>query len=227
MLILFTNSLKMKQIKAIAKINKIKMSRKNKKILLYEINYIKKVIFIQRNLRKTLMKTDICPITLMPLKYPFVSLVTSSGHFCYYQLYEFSMYIIKSKKWENPITREVIPNNKMKEISDLSKYYHKRPIIKNVRTINTNVRTTDTNLILLGRSIIEYVETLMNYEELTLEHINTVILPFLMTSMFYINREAPGYLLMLVCAAINKLLAHECSNKFILIDAIRRLVASE
>ena len=168
MLILLDNTLKLKQIKSIAKINKIKLERKNKKVLLYEINYLKKIIFIQRNLRKKLMKSNICPITLMPLKYPFISLRTKSGHFCYYQLNEFSMYIIKSKKWENPETREPIPLYKMREISEMNKYYHKKSIIK--EPCENHITTT-----LLGESFIEYINTIMTYSVLTEDNINTII----------------------------------------------------
>jgi len=95
-MILINNNFKIKNLRIIAKLNKIhNYSKLNKIDLLNIINCTKAAIIIQTFFRKKNNAELICPLSFENLKYPFIC-IQNLNKFRYYSLEEFIIYLNKS-----------------------------------------------------------------------------------------------------------------------------------
>ncbi len=123
-MILINNNFRIKNLKIIAKLNKIhNYSKLNKIDLLNIINCTKAAIIIQTFFRKKNNAELICPLSFENLKYPFIC-IQNLNKFRYYSLEEFIIYLNKSNNdFRDPFTREQIPNHIILYIENMIKYY--------------------------------------------------------------------------------------------------------
>ena len=118
MLILYNNNNSVSHLKKLCKIFKIKQfSHLNKKTLIYQVNFIKCIKFIQMIFRSKIMKDNKCPITYDDLTYPFISIKNYST-FRYYSLDGLINYYNYSKDFRDPFTKEKLSSS----ISHLSNF---------------------------------------------------------------------------------------------------------
>ena len=172
-----------KTLKRLAQIKKIKSKNLNKSKLIEKLKEITSVLIIQKFFRKQNSIPDICPITLEPLVYPFVSIKNPNGHFNYYSLKGLTDFYIKSKKFICPNTRYEISFYKIKEITELYSFYYKKKL--KTSTVNTNKKESPLELLWLGRTLMEYSEGIPNLN-LTTDTINFDIMPYILNYLYYI-----------------------------------------
>lgn len=147
MLIKFNEKLTLKTLRKLSKINKIKyVSKLDKYSVLLILNRHKAVVYIQKNFREKIMTTKICPICHEDLKYPFISFKINSIFF-YYDFNTLISYFNKIRDFRDPLTRQVINENKINEINKLIKYYYGNNTNKILIT-EQMVKTTEVNIII-------------------------------------------------------------------------------
>lgn len=126
MLIVFSTIFSLPAIKRIIKINNIKrVFRLNKSQLLLILNNHKCATFIQKQLRKKIMTETVCPISLEPLKYPFIS-IKIKNKFNYYDFNTIIHYFNKRNDFRDPLTRASISDKKINEINKLITYFYNK-----------------------------------------------------------------------------------------------------
>ena len=124
MLIKFSSIFTYKKLRELCKINKIKyISKFNKIQLLNKLNDHKIITYIQRRLRKKLMKNDTCAISYEKIIYPFIS-IKVKDFFFYYDFNNFVNYLNKTEIFKDPCTRCDITDRKINEINKLILYYY-------------------------------------------------------------------------------------------------------
>ena len=128
MLIQYSNVYKINNLKRLCKINNLKnYSKLNKQDLLILINSYKSVCYIQKFIRNKWIDSEVCPITLDSLEYPFISL-KNKNRFRYYSVDGLVGYYNSSKDFRDPFTKEVISAKKIQEINTIAKFYKKKQI---------------------------------------------------------------------------------------------------
>ena len=182
MLILYSNVNKINHLQKICKIYKLKnYSKINKAKLIYFINCYKSASYIQMVFRNKHMVSDVCPITLETLEYPFISL-KNEKIFRYYSLEGLIGYYNSSRDFRDPITKKEITNKKIQEINTIAKFYKKKQINRR-RTISV-VRRTELLTILCCLN--DIVNNIMSTSEINTEYIENYAIPQIMTYVYYL-----------------------------------------
>ena len=179
MLIKFATIFPLITIKKLIKINNIKRVFKfNKSQLLTILNKHKCATFIQARLRQKIMTDETCPISLEPLKYPFVS-IKINDKFNYYDFNTIIEYFNKRNDFRDPLTRVLISDKKINEMNKLIIYYYNR---------NTNKLLVSDNMIRgLQLNIITHClyELISEINELTCIRLDELYYNFLPRLMYY------------------------------------------
>lgn len=207
-----------KTLKRLAQIKKIKSRNLNKSKLIEKLKKITCVVLIQKFFRKLNSIPEICPITLEPLVYPFVSIKNPNGHFNYYSLKGLTDFYIKSKKFICPNTRYEISFYKIKEITELYSFYYKKKL--KTTPINTNKKESPLELLWLGRTLIEYSEGIPNLN-LTADTINFNVMPYILNYLYCICIKDKIYAKSILVDMCYKLETISFENKSLILGRLR------
>lgn len=225
MLIQYSNLYKIANLKNICKINHLKnYSRLTKPLLINHINYFKAVCFIQKFMRKKWIGSEVCPITLDSLEYPFISL-KNKNKLRYYSLEGLVGYYNNSKDFRDPFTKEVIGSEKIKEINSIAKFYKKKQINVTQRG-NTSIQRR-TELLTILCCLNDIINNIMSTAIITSEYIYNFAIPQIMTYVYYLlircRQQARG----IVQHFIDILERHNDINKYHIINYLIGIMLNE
>jgi len=223
MLILYSNVNKINHLQKICKIYKLKnYSKMNKARLIYFINYYKSASYIQKVFRNKHMISDVCPITLETLEYPFISL-KNEKIFRYYSVEGLIGYYNSSRDFRDPITKKEITSKKIQEINNIARFYKKKQINRR-RTISI-VRRTELLTILCCLN--DIVNNIMSTAEINTEYIENYAIPQIMTYVYYLlircRQQARG----VIQHFIDILERHNDLNKYHIINFLVGVMINE
>lgn len=223
-MILINNNFKIKNLKIIAKLNKIhNYSKLNKIDLLNIINCTKAAIIIQTFFRKKNNAELICPLSFENLKYPFIC-IQNLNKFRYYSLEEFIIYLNKSNNdFRDPFTREQIPNHIILYIENMIKYYKLNKLLsKKQWNKKKNIRE---EYLTLTHCINDIINKIFSIEDLSIDLIYSEILPNFIYYFHFLLLRHKQNCYSLLNNYINCLnyLNHE--NKFFLINYLKLIIA--
>jgi len=186
MLIQYSNKLTIKNIRSIAKLNKIKyISAFNKINAIKLINDYKASTLIQKHFRKKLMRENICPISHEILKYPFISIKINEKFF-YYDFHTFITYVNVSGDTRDPVTRENISDRKLQDINKLIRYYYGKNTNKIIIS-KSMLKNTDLNIITY--CLYDLISEINNTHELTIDIVYQNILPRMIYYIHYLIKN--------------------------------------
>lgn len=223
MLILYNSLLKKKSLVNIAKINNIKnYSNLNKIKLLYFINKHKAIIYIQRIIRNYLNNELICPITLCELNYPFIS-IKNNNKFNYYNLLAFIEYINKSKNdFRDPLTREPLTENSLKQIENLIKYYKiKKNYNKKSWEKKINIRA---EYLTITNCLNQIITDIFTVKTLNFNYIYNNILPQFIYYFHFLLQRHKNNCFSVINNYINCINHHKCDNKIYLVEYLKLII---
>ena len=223
-MILINNNFKIKNLRIIAKLNKIhNYSKLNKIDLLNIINCTKAAIIIQTFFRKKNNAELICPLSFENLKYPFIC-IQNLNKFRYYSLEEFIIYLNKSNNdFRDPFTREQIPNHIILYIENMIKYYKLNKLLsKKQWNKKKNIRE---EYLTLTHCINDIINKIFSIEDLSIDLIYSEILPNFIYYFHFLLLRHKQNCYSLLNNYINCLnyLNHE--NKFFLINYLKLIIA--
>ena len=223
MLILYSNIFTIPILKNVIKLNKLRFySKLNKYGLINLINRHKSAIIIQKCIRKKFNQDSVCPITLCEYTYPFVC-IKNINVFKYYSLIDFVEYLNKSTDFRDPLTREKISDESLKNISSLLKYYR----INNTKYNNKLKKTKQSRSDYLRAThyINNVINYIMNTENLSIDSIYNTILPQIMYYFQYLLNTHRNYCRNLLNQYINIIEHHSNDNKLYIIDYLKLIIS--
>lgn len=225
MLIKYSNLYKLSNLKKICKIYQFKnYSRLNKEDLLYKINSYKAICYIQKNFRRKWIETEVCPITLESLEYPFISL-KNKNRFRYYSIDGIIGYYNSTKDYRDPFTKDVISSDKIKEINTIAKFYKKKRInISNRPNMSTQRRT---ELLTILCCLNDIINNIMSTSVITSEYIYNFALPQIMTYVYYLIIRCRDQSRGIVQHFIDILERHNDDNKYHIINYLVGILLNE
>lgn len=186
MLIKFSNTISLIAIRRLVKINNIKRVFKlNKSQLLLILNKHKCATYIQKQLRKKIMTESTCPISLEPLKYPFIS-VKINDKFNYYDFNTIIQYFNKRNDFRDPLTRTFISDKKINEINKLIIYYYNRNTNR-LLVSDSMIRSMQLNII--THCLHELISEINQRTNIALDEVYYDFLPRLMYYCHVLNRK--------------------------------------
>ena len=223
MLILYNSLFNKKKLFNVAKINNIKnYSNWTKTKLLCIINEHKAIIYIQRTIRKYLNNELICPITLCELTYPFIS-IKNNNKFHYYNLHAFIEYINKcNDDFRDPLTREPLAENSLKQIEYLIKYYKIKKIYnKKVWKKKINIRA---EFLTITNCLNEILNEIFTVKSLNFNYIYNHILPQFIYYFHFLLQRHKNNCFSVINNYINCINHHKCENKIYLIEYLKLII---
>lgn len=225
MLIQYSNFYNLQTLKNVCKINRLKYySKLNKPALINYINSFKAVSFIQKFMRRKWIDSDVCPITLDTLEYPFISL-KNKNKLRYYSLDGLIGYYNSSKDFRDPFTKEAITPQKIQEINTIAKFYKKKQINVSQRSNISLQRRTELLTILCCLN--DIINNIMSTAILTSDYIYNFAIPQVMTYVYYLlircRQQARG----IVQHFIDILERHEDINKYHIINYLVGIMINE
>lgn len=225
MLIQYSNLFKIANLKKLCKLNNIKnYSKLNKFDLINRINSFKAVCFIQKFMRKKWIDSDVCPITLDVLEYPFISL-KNKNKLRYYSLEGIVEYYNSSKDFRDPFTKENIELKKIKEINSIAKFYKKKQInISQRHNISLQRRT---ELLTILCCLNDIINNIMSTTVITSEYIYNFAIPQIMTYVYYLLIRCRQQARAIVQHFIDILERHEDINKYHIINYLVGIMLNE
>lgn len=210
---------------SICKILKIKKySKLNKLNILNKINELKAVIYIQNVFRKKINNDDemTCPITLLPLKYPFIS-IKNGNKFRYYSLNEFIEYLNKSlDDFRDPFTRELLTDSTLKQIDSLIKFYKINNFFSKKswkKKINSRAE-----YLTITTCLNEILNNIFLQNVLTIDFIYNNILPQFIYYFHFLLHRHNASCYSIINNYINCINYHSCPNKVYLIDYLKLVI---
>lgn len=225
MLILYNKLFKRKNLINVCKILKIKnYSNLNKQDIIDLINQYKSVIYIQYFIRKKYNDDMTCPITLMDLKYPFIS-IKNSNTFRYYSLYEFIEYLNKcNDDLRDPFTRELLSDSTLKQIDTLIKHFK----IKNTITKRSWRRKINSRaeFLTITSCLNDALNKIFTYSELSVDFIYNGILPEFIYYFHFLLHRHRSSCFSVINNYINCINHHSCPNKVYLIDYLKLIIST-
>lgn len=225
MLIQYSNVYKIANLKNLCKINHLKnYSKLNKQNLIYHINSFKAVRFIQKFMRKKWIGSEVCPITLDFLEYPFISL-KNQNKFRYYSLEGIVGYYNSSKDFRDPFTKEAIEPKKIKEINGIAKFYRKKQI--NISQRNSISIQRRTELLTILCCLNDIINNIMSTTVITSEYIYNYAIPQIMTYVYYLLIRCRQQARSIVQHFIDILERHEDINKYHIINYLVGIMLNE
>lgn len=225
MLIQYSNVYKIANLKNLCKINNLKnYSKLNKQNLIYHINSFKAVRFIQKFMRKKWIGSEVCPITLDTLEYPFISL-KNQNKFRYYSLEGIVGYYNSSKDFRDPFTKEAIEPKKIKEINGIAKFYRKKQI--NITQRNSISIQRRTELLTILCCLNDIINNIMSTTVITSEYIYNYAIPQIMTYVYYLLIRCRQQARSIVQHFIDILERHEDINKYHIINYLVGIMLNE
>lgn len=224
MLILYNFSLKKKNLIKIVKINKLcKYSKLNKQNLINLINYKKSAVYIQKFIRKKFNDENICPITLEELKYPFVS-IKNYNKFRYYSLIEFTEYLNKSSnEFKDPFTRELLPDESLKQIENLIKYYKIKTTYNKKKW--KKIKFLRAEFLTITNCLNEILNQIFSVSDLHFYFIYNNILPQFIYYFHFLLQRHKNQCFSLINNYINFINYHPSDNKIYLIDYLKLIIS--
>lgn len=177
---------------------------------------------IQRNFRKRYMKYNICPITQEYLRYPFVSIRHPNGHFNYYSLTGIVSWFNKTKNFICPNTRYEISGTKVDEIDELYYYYYRKRIRR--RSNTRHKKQPENDISFIGGHLINYIKNIQTIENLTVELIDNIIVPHIMSNLYYILTRNTEYSLIILCILITVTNNSSIKNKDYLLYRLKTIL---
>lgn len=225
MLILYSSKFNLSSLRNLCKLYMIKNCSKYKKMELLEIlNTYKSVCYIQKFVRRKLMISDECPITLEKLVYPFVSLKNNKT-FRYYSLDGVIDYYNATKDFRDPFTKEEIKTNKIVEINKVAKFYKRKPIIISKRPqVNVQQRT---ELLTILCCLNDIINNIMSTIELSYDYIYKFALPQTMSYIYYLILRCRNETRGVLQHFINILDTHNDIKKYHIINYINIIMINE
>ena len=217
------NNLDSKTLKSLCYFYKIRTKYRGKQQLIRVIYCHIAARVIQRNFRRRCMKYNICPITQEYLRYPFVSIRHPNGHFNYYSLLGIVSWFNKTKKFMCPNTRYQITEPKVDEIDELYHYYYKKRIRRKVN-IRHKKENPENDISFIGGHLINYIKNIQNIENLTVELIDNIIIPHIMSNLYYILIRNTEYSLVILCILITVTNNSNVNNKEYLLFRLKLLL---
>lgn len=225
MLIQYCNLYKINNLKRVCKINKLKnYSKLNKSELLYHINSYKAVSYIQKHIRSKWIDSEVCPITLESLVYPFISL-KNKNKFRYYSIDGIIGYYNTSKDFRDPFTKETIKSEKIKEINNIAKFYKKKQINISQRG-NVSIQRR-TELLTILCCLNDIVNNIMSTSVITSEYIYNFAIPQIMTYIYYLLIRCRQQTRSIVQHFIDILERHDDINKYHIINYLVGIMINE
>lgn len=225
MLIQYSNLYKLPNLKNLCKINHLKnYSKLNKPQLINHINSFKAVCFIQQFMRRKWIGTEVCPITLDSLEYPFISL-KNKNKLRYYSLDGLIGYYNSSKDFRDPFTKETIVPEKIKEINTLAKFYKKKQI--NVSQRNNISLQRRTELLTILCCLNDIINNIMSTAVITSEYIYNFAIPQIMTYVYYLLIRCRQQARSIVQHFIDILERHNDINKYHIINYLVGIMINE
>jgi len=186
MLIKFTTIFPLINIKRLVRINKIRrVFRFNKGHLLSILNRHKCATFIQKYLRKKIMRETTCPISLEPLNYPFIS-IKINDKFNYYDFNTIIDYFNTINDFRDPLTRVLISDKKINEINKLIIYYYNKNTNK-LLVSDSMIRNLQFNII--THCLHELISEINQLVHVNLDEIYYEFLPRLMYYCHVLNKK--------------------------------------
>ena len=225
MLIQYSNLFKLNNLKNLCKINQIKnYSKLNKSQLINRLNSVKAVCLIQQVLRRKWIGSDVCPITLESLEYPFVTL-KNKNKLRYYSIDGLIGYYNNSKDFRDPFTKEDISYEKIKEINTVAKFYKRKQINTSRRTTVSLQRRTELLTILCCLN--DIINNIMSTPVITSDYIYNFAIPQIMTYVYYLliryRNQARG----IMHHFIDILERHNDINKYHIINCLVGIILNE
>ena len=223
MLILYNSLFSKKTLINIAKLNNIKnYSALNKPDLVNTINQYKAIIYIQRQIRNHFNNELVCPITLCELNYPFIS-IKNNNKFHYYNLIAFIEYINKSNDdFRDPLTREPLTENSLKQIEDLIKYYKiKKNYNKKIWKKKINIRA---EFLTITNCLNEILNEIFVVKTLNFNYIYNHILPQFIYYFHFLLQRHKNNCFSVINNYINCINHHSCENKIYLIEYLKLII---
>ena len=224
MLILYNFLLKKNNLINIIKINKLdKYSKLKKNELIYLINSNKACIYIQKFIRNKFNDDNLCPITLEVLKYPFIS-IKNYNKFRYYSLFEFVEYLNKSSsEFKDPFTREIIPDESLRQIENLIKYY-KIKTKYNKRTWK-RIKFLRAEFLTITNCLNEVLNQIFSVSTLNFYYIYNDILPQFIYYFYFLLQRHKNQCFSLINNYISCINYHPCENKLYLVDYLKLIIS--
>lgn len=222
MRIIYNKKFPVYRLRRIAKLNSLKNTSKLKKNeILNVINIHKNVSYIQREFRKKTMIDKTCPISLEPLKYPFICIKVYNDKFKYYNFKALVDYLKNSRDFRDPITRMDIPDYKIAEINTLMNYYFKG---KNTKGLYSKNMEITAEYLTLSTCVNNLFEELNNMETIPINHIYGILIPQLIFYFHSLLNRHRDNCFMLAQQCLDSISHHPCTNKFYIIDYFDLLV---
>lgn len=225
MLIQYSSVYKINNLKRLCKINNLKnYSKLNKHDLLNLINTYKSVCYIQKFIRNKWIDSEVCPITLDSLEYPFISL-KNKNRFRYYSIDGLVGYYNSSKDFRDPFTKETITPEKIKEINNIAKFYKKKQI--NVSQRNNISLQRRTELLTILCCLNDIINNIMSTSVITSEYIYNFAIPQIMTYVYYLLIRCRQQARSIVQHFIDILERHNDVNKYHIINYLVGILLNE
>lgn len=225
MLIQYSNVYKINNLKQLCKINNLKnYSKLNKQDLLILINSYKSVCYIQKFIRNKWIDSEVCPITLDSLEYPFISL-KNKNRFRYYSVDGLVGYYNSSKDFRDPFTKEVISAKKIQEINTIAKFYKKKQI--NISQRNNISLQRRTELLTILCCLNDIINNIMSTSVLTSEYIYNFAIPQIMTYIYYLLIRCRQQSRSIIQHFIDILERHNDVNKYNIINYLVGILLNE
>ena len=225
MLIQYSNLYKIDNLKKVCKLNGLRnYSKLKKNELIYHINSYKAVCFIQKFIRNKWIDSEVCPITLDSLEYPFISLKNKS-RFRYYSLDGIIGYYNSTKDFRDPFTKETIPVEKINEINRIAKFYKKKQINISQRPNISLQRRTELLTILCCLN--DIINNIMSTQVITSEYIYNFAIPQIMTYVYYLLIRCRQQSRSIVQHFIDILERHNDINKYHIINYLVGIMLNE
>jgi hypothetical protein len=175
-------------------------------------------------MRKKWIGSEVCPITLDSLEYPFISL-KNKNKLRYYSLEGLVGYYNSSKDFRDPFTKDVIGSEKIKEINSIAKFYKKKQINVTQRG-NTSIQRR-TELLTILCCLNDIINNIMSTAIITSEYIYNFAIPQIMTYVYYLlircRQQARG----IVQHFIDILERHNDINKYHIINYLVGIMLNE
>ena len=222
MRIIYTNLFHVKNLRKMAILNNLKFySHLNKDNLLKLLKTHKNVTYIQRLFRTKLMIDEYCPISLEPLKYPFIS-IRVYNKFNYYDFKTLVNYFLKTKDFRDPMTRLEITDKKLDEINKIISHYSK----KNGR-IRLHSRSMILNIELkaITNVLNEIFINIGLMETITINYIYSELIPKFIYYFYYLTNRHRDSCYGIINNYIQLLGHHNCDNKYFILDYLHQIIS--
>jgi hypothetical protein len=167
------------------------------------------------------MIDNICPISLEPLKYPFISIKVCNDKFKYYNFKSLVDYFKNTGDFRDPITRIDIPDYKIVEINSLMSYYFKK---KNLKGLWSKNMQSSAEYMTLSTCVNNLFEELTNMNIISIDHIYGILIPQLIYYFHHLLDRHSDNCFDLVQQCLDSVGQHQCLNRFYIIDYLDLLV---